>query len=67
VTVADEPGMPRCAITARDPASLALAMLRALKTPRSPALHHRALSYGRGATGARVIDVYRRALEEGTA
>jgi glycosyltransferase involved in cell wall biosynthesis len=60
-------GLPGCAITARDPASLAAAVLRALETPRSPALRDRALTYGRGATAARVIDVYRRALAGGKA
>lgn len=67
MTVADAPGLPGCAITARDPASLAAAVLRALETPRSPALRDRALTYGRGATAARVIDVYRRALAGGKA
>ncbi|HEX5198253.1 MAG TPA: glycosyltransferase [Gaiellales bacterium] len=60
-------GLPGCAITARDPAALAAAVLRALETPRSPALRDRALTYGRGATAARIIDVYHRALAGGTA
>ena len=60
-------GLPGCAITAREPAALAAAVLRALETPRSPALRDRALTYGRGATAAHIIDVYRRALARGTA
>lgn len=60
-------GLPGCAITPRDPAALAAAVLRALETPRSPELRDRALTYGRGATAARIIDVYRRALAGGTA
>jgi glycosyltransferase involved in cell wall biosynthesis len=60
-------GLPGCAITDREPAALAAAVLRALETPRSPALRDRALTYGRGATAARVIDVYHRALAGGTA
>jgi glycosyltransferase involved in cell wall biosynthesis len=60
-------GLPGCAITPREPAALAAAVLRALESPRSPALRDRALTYGRGATAARIIDVYRGALTGGTA
>lgn len=55
-------GLPGCAITAREPAALAAAVLRALEAPRSSALRERALTYGRAATAARVIKVYHRAL-----
>ena len=41
-------GLPGCAIAAREPAALAAAVLRALESPRSPALRDRALAYGRG-------------------
>jgi glycosyltransferase involved in cell wall biosynthesis len=60
-------GLPGCAISAREPAALAAAVLRAVESPRSAALRDRALTYGRGATAARIIDVYRRALGGGSA
>ena len=54
--------LPGCAIAPPQPTPLAEAVLRAMETPRSMALRGRVLQYGRGATAARVIDVYHSAL-----
>jgi len=55
-------GLPGCEIAAREPASLAAAVTRALASPRSHALRERALATSRSLTAERVAAVYRQVL-----
>jgi glycosyltransferase involved in cell wall biosynthesis len=55
-------GLPGCEVAAREPASLAAAVTRALASPRSHALRERALATSRARTAERVAAVYREVL-----
>lgn len=66
VAVGDVPellrGLPGCSTCARDPAALAVGLLRALRTERSHELRARAEEYSRERIAAQILAVYERAV-----